>query len=94
MTKYVSVISMGLLFSAADVSAVPFFQISESEFVVKIGATDCKGPIASEKHPIVGEKLTGKLRREGRLPDTFVCGRCRYDLRGDPGAAYYIKDCH
>ena len=93
MTKCLSVISIGLL-SSADVLAVPLFSPSASELIVRIGATDCKGPIASEKHPIMGEKLTGKLRQEGRLPDSFVCGRCRYDLRGDPGAAYYIKNCH
>ena len=91
MTKYLSVISVGLLSSIADVSAVPLLQPSAS--LVRVGATDCKGPIASEKHPILGEKLTGRLRREGQLPDSFVCGRCRYDLRGDPGAAYYIKTC-
>jgi hypothetical protein len=94
MTKSLFVISIGLLASSADVSAVPLFHPSASELVVRIGATDCKGPVASERHPIMGEKLTGKLRQEGRLPDSFVCGRCRYDLRGDPGAAYYIKSCH
>jgi hypothetical protein len=94
MTKSLFVISIGLLASAADVLAVPLFRPSASEVVVRIGATDCKGPVASEKHPIMGETLTGKLRQEGRLPDSFVCGRCRYDLRGDPGAAYYIKSCH
>jgi hypothetical protein len=49
--------------------------------------------IASEVHPILDSKLIAKLRREGKLPDKFVCGRCQYDLRGDPGAAYYVKTC-
>ena len=94
MTKCPFVILIGLLSSVTAVSAVPFLQLSEIQPIVLVGATDCKGPIASEKHPIIGEKLTGKLRREGRLPDSFACGRCRYDLGGDPGAAYYIKTCH
>lgn len=61
--------------------------------LLRVGATDCKGPIASEKHPIMGAALLAKMRREGKLPDRFVCGRCEYDLAGDPGAAYYVMTC-
>ena len=28
-----------------------------------------------------------------RLPDSFACGRCRYDLAGDPDATYYVRTC-
>jgi hypothetical protein len=94
MTKALSVISIVMLSSVSAVSAVPFFYPPASDLIVRIGTTDCKGPVASEMHPIVGEKRTAKLRQDGRLPDRFVCGRCRYDLRGDPGAAYYVKTCH
>jgi hypothetical protein len=93
MTNHLTVISISLLLSVAAVSAGPLFQPAASELVVRVGATDCKGPIALEGNPIMGEKLTEKMRNEGRLPDSFVCGRCRYELRGDPGAAYYIKTC-
>ncbi len=66
---------------------------STRSLLYKTGWTDCRGPIATEKHPIVGENLLTKMRREGKLPDKFVCGRCEYDLAGDPGAAYYVKRC-
>jgi hypothetical protein len=28
-----------------------------------------------------------------RLPESFACGRCRYDLAGDPLATYYVRAC-
>ncbi len=93
MIKRLSVAGGTFFFMVASASALPLSQSPIPDAFVRAGATDCRGPIASEKHPIVGEKLTGTLRREGRLPDQFVCGHCRYDLRGDPGAAYYIKAC-
>jgi len=52
-----------------------------------------EGPIPTEASPIVGEKRLAKMRREGKLPDTFVRGSCTYNLAGDPGAAYYVKTC-
>jgi hypothetical protein len=61
--------------------------------LLRVGAADCKGPIASDKHPITGTARLAKMRRDGKLPDRFVCGRCAYDLAGDPGAAYYVKTC-
>jgi len=75
-------------------SALPFWNSGDQTVHVhRVGATDCRGPIASEVHPILDSKLIAKLRREGKLRDKFVCGRCQYDLRGDPGAAYYVKTC-
>jgi|tagenome__1003787_1003787.scaffolds.fasta_scaffold19586457_2 hypothetical protein len=61
--------------------------------LLSTGASDCKGPIATEAHPIIGAKLLAKMRREGRLPDSFVCGGCEYNLGGEPGVAYYVKTC-
>ena len=52
-----------------------------------------EGTIPTEVSPIVGEKRLAKMRREGKLPDTFVRGPCTYNLAGDPGAAYYVKTC-
>ena len=51
-----------------------------------------KGRVPTESHPIRGEARLAKMRREGRLPDTFTRGRCRYDS-GDPEVAYYVKTC-
>ena len=64
-----------------------------SALLLRAGAADCEGPIATEAHPIFGTEILAKMRREGRLPDSFVCGRCKYDLGGDPGVAYYVKTC-
>jgi len=52
-----------------------------------------EGTVPTEASPIVGEKRLAKMRREGKLPDTFVRGPCTYNLAGDPGAAYYVKTC-
>ena len=85
----------GAYFLGAPIaSALPFWNPGgQTVLVHRVGATDCRGPIASEAHLILDSKLIAKLRREGKLPDKFVCGRCQYDLRGDPGAAYYVKTC-
>jgi hypothetical protein len=53
----------------------------------------CGGPIPTLAKPIVGEALLARMRRGGCLPDTFNRASCRYDLGGDPGAAYYVKTC-
>ena len=52
-----------------------------------------QGPIPTEASPLRGEARLAKMRREGRLPDTFTRGACRYDLAGDPAVAYYVKTC-
>jgi hypothetical protein len=65
----------------------------DTALLLKVGASDCKGPIATEAHPITGAARLARMRKEGRLPDRFVCGRCEYLLGGDPGAAFYVKKC-
>jgi hypothetical protein len=47
--------------------------------------------IPTPANPIMDAELLAQMRR--RLPDTFACGRCRYDLAGDLTAAYYLKTC-
>ena len=85
----------GAYFLGAPIAtALPFCNPGDQTVLLhRVSATDCRGPIASEAHPILDSKLIAKLRREGKLPDKFACGRCQYDLRGDPGAAYYVKTC-
>lgn len=53
-----------------------------------------QGVVPTEANPITGEKRLARMRRDGKLPDTFVRGRCTYDLGGDTGSAYYVKACH
>lgn len=50
-------------------------------------------PREYDTKPITDAKVIAKMRREGKLPDSYVKGRCRYDLGGDPGAAYYHVTC-
>jgi hypothetical protein len=47
--------------------------------------------IPTQANPVRDATLLAEMRR--RLPDTFACGRCRYDLAGDQDAAYYLKTC-
>ena len=47
--------------------------------------------IPTRASPITNATRLAELRT--RLPDTFACGRCRYDLAGDATAAYYLRTC-
>jgi hypothetical protein len=47
--------------------------------------------IPTQANPVRDAALLAAMRR--RLPDSFACGRCRYDLAGDPDATYYLKTC-
>lgn len=43
--------------------------------------------------PITNAAQIAKMRREGKLPDSYTKNGCRYDLAGDEGAAYYHVTC-
>ncbi|MGH1574008.1 hypothetical protein ACRAWG_29365 [Methylobacterium sp. P31] len=43
--------------------------------------------------PITNPAVIARMRQEGRLPDSYTKRNCRYDLAGDPGAAYYHVTC-
>jgi hypothetical protein len=58
-----------------------------------MNAANFEGIIPTEARPIIGVKRLAKMRREGKLPDTFVRRPCTYNLAGDTGAAYYVKTC-
>jgi len=47
--------------------------------------------IPTQANPVRDATMLPEMRR--RLPVTFACGRCRYDLAGDRGAAYYLRTC-
>jgi hypothetical protein len=47
--------------------------------------------IPTQANPVRDVDMLDELHR--RLPDSFACGRCRYDLAGDPEATYYVKTC-
>ncbi len=76
--------SSAMPIAPAEASTLLLIQTVEARF---------RGEIPSEEHPITGVKRLAKMRRDGRLPDTFVRGNCTYNLAGDPGVAYYAKTC-
>jgi hypothetical protein len=47
--------------------------------------------IPTEANPITDATQLAEMR--SRLPATFACGRCRYDLAGDGTTAYYLRTC-
>ena len=47
--------------------------------------------IPTQANPVTDATRLAQMRNQ--LPDTFACGRCRYDLAGDAGAAYYLRTC-
>jgi hypothetical protein len=49
--------------------------------------------IPTQANPITDADLLAEMHQAGRLPASFACGRCRYDLAGDRVAAYYVKSC-
>jgi hypothetical protein len=49
--------------------------------------------IPTQANPITDAALLAEMHQAGRLPGSFACGRCRYDLAGDRVAAYYVKSC-
>lgn len=84
-----------LLIGAVSVSATPPIRHSRpAELLVHVAASCFGGKIIpTDAHPILDAKRIARMRAAGQLPDTFVCGRCRYNLGGDPGAVYYVKVC-
>jgi hypothetical protein len=86
---------VGLAAGIGGASAMPLAPSPHSDAVLIRVAGACFGgrTIPTEAKPLVDEKRIAKMRAAGQLPDTFVCGRCTYNLGGDPGAAWYAKTC-
>jgi hypothetical protein len=47
--------------------------------------------IPTQANPVRDADALDEMHR--RLPDSFACGRCRYDLAGNPEATYYVRTC-
>jgi hypothetical protein len=82
---------LGSMPAAAHVIPVSALAPTLESAVVLVGSF--QGTIPTEASPLRGAARLAKMRREGRLPDTFVRGGCRYNLAGDPAVAYYVKEC-
>lgn len=92
------VIAGGILFASVVGSAVlPAVALPLSEFgrvypyLVRQAQICLLTSIPTQTNPVTNATQLAEIR--SRLPDTFACGRCRYDLAGDAGAAYYLRTC-
>jgi hypothetical protein len=84
----------GLPGTIGSSSAAPIVALETSALPPILALTvGFQGVIPTAANPITGVERLAKMRREGRLPDTFVRGDCTYNLAGDPGVAYYEKTC-
>ena len=82
------VFALGML----PASALPLSELSRVyPYLVRKARICLLTGIPTQANPIMDAELLAEMRR--RLPDTFACGRCRYDLAGDLTAAYYVKTC-
>jgi hypothetical protein len=88
----VLIFAFGLISMLGTASAFPADPSSEPVPLWQTVAS-FQGAIPSASNPIRDAKRLARMRREGKLPDSFVRGGCRYNLAGDPGAAYYVKTC-
>ena len=92
------IISCGILAScvlALGVQAAAALPLSEFgrvyPYLVRKAQICLLTSIPTQANPVRDATLLAEMRRQ--LPDTFACGRCRYDLAGDRGAAYYLRTC-
>ena len=92
------VIAGGILFASVVGSAVsPAVALPLSElgrvypYLVRTARICLLTSIPTQANPVTDAVRLAEMR--SRLPDTFACGRCRYDLAGDAGGAYYLRTC-
>ena len=84
--------SCALAFGMQAAVALPLSEFSRVyPYLVRTAQICLLTSIPTQANPVRDATLLAEMRR--RLPDTFACGRCRYDLAGDLGAAYYLKTC-
>jgi hypothetical protein len=93
MIKHLVIVCAIALFSLGNVCALPLSTLENSYSFLARKTAVCMWAAPTQANPIRGSALIAELREQGRLLDAFKCGRCRYDLVGEAGAAYYIKSC-
>ncbi len=92
------IIAGGVLFASIVASGfLPAAALPLSEFgrvypyLVRKAQICLLTSIPTQSNPVTDATRLAEMR--SRLPDTFACGRCRYDLAGDASAAYYLRTC-
>jgi hypothetical protein len=91
--KHLVILGAVTLFAAGNVFALSLSTLENSYSFLARKTAVCLRPAPTSANPIRGSALIAELREQGRLLDTFKCGRCRYDLVGEAEAAYYVKSC-
>ena len=77
----------------APASALPLSTLENSYAFLARKTAICLQPVPMAANPIRDKDLIAELHERGWLPESFKCGRCRYDLVGDGDAAYYLTTC-
>jgi hypothetical protein len=93
MIKRLIVLYAATLLGVGPVFALPLSTLENTYAFLVRKAAICMRSAPTEANPIRDSALIAELRQQGRLLDYFKCGRCRYDLVGDAGTAYYVKTC-
>jgi hypothetical protein len=87
-----SMIASSLLSSLLPAAALPLSEFGRVyPYLVRKAQICLLTRIPTQANPITDATRLAEVR--GLLPDTFACGRCRYDLAGDASAAYYHRSC-
>lgn len=93
-SRMVLLLSAILLLNGGGASAITLMLRPQSDGLLVRVAAGCRlpggRPIPTEDRALDDPQLIAKMRKAGQLPDTFVCGRYRYDIAGNPGTTYYV----
>jgi hypothetical protein len=93
MVRLVAILAVATLLGVGYPCALPLSTLQNSYAFLARKTAVCLQPAPTVSNPIRGRALISELREQGKLPDAFKCGRCRYDLVGETEAAYYVKTC-
>jgi hypothetical protein len=81
-----------LALGARPVMALPLSEFDRVyPYLVRQAQICLMTSIPTQANPVRDADMLDEMHR--RLPDSFACGRCRYDLAGDPEATYYVRTC-
>ena len=89
----VGILLSGLLaLAAGSASALPFSEFDRVyPYLLRQAQICLMTSIPTRTDPVRDLDTLEVMQR--RLPESFACGRCRYDLAGDPLATYYVRTC-
>jgi hypothetical protein len=85
-------LSGALALATRPVAALPLSEFDRVyPYMVRQAQICLMTSIPTQADPVRDLDTLDEMHR--RLPDSFACGRCRYDLAGDPVATYYVRTC-